>query len=209
MIDDPEIDAGDLSPLERALRGLIVSARRPDLSAAPGADVQYAVEDVEIGRLLIATRADGTLLASSFTPDGEHEEVVLARLAHVVSPRVLRGGSGPSAVLRQLEQYLAGTRRRFDLPIDLSLATPFQQAVLGGLSDRVAYGRTASYREVAVAMQRPTAARAIGAALASNPLCIVLPCHRVIASSGRLNGYAGGVEAKKALLTLERTVSGE
>src|SRR5258706_4569218 len=161
MIEDLEFEADEMSPLERALRGLIVSARPPDLSAAPGADIQYAIEDFEIGRLLIATRADGTLLASSFTPDDRAEEGLLARLARVVSPRVLRGGDGPSAALRQLEQYLAGSRRQFDLPVDLSLATSFQRAVLSGLPEVVAYGRTASYREVAISIARPTAARAV------------------------------------------------
>jgi methylated-DNA-[protein]-cysteine S-methyltransferase len=106
-------------------------------------------------------------------------------------------------VRRQLAEYLAGRRRRFEVPVDLVLATPFQRQVLTALAAEVAYGRTASYGLVAHAMGRPSASRAVGGALNHNPLCIVLPCHRVIASSGALTGYAGGIEAKRHLLDLE------
>jgi methylated-DNA-[protein]-cysteine S-methyltransferase len=207
MIADLARSPEDQSPVERALRDLIVASSRPDLSSAPGVDVQYTVENLSVGRLLIATRADGTLLASAFVRDDRHEEALLDRLADTVSPRVLRGGDGPARALGQLQEYLNGARQRFELAVDLSLATPFQRTVLSRLAGIVGYGRTASYREVAEAIGRPTAARAVGAALGSNPLCVVMPCHRVIASSGRPSGYAGGVDAKRALLTLEQTVS--
>lgn len=117
--------------------------------------------------------------------------------------------AGPRAVLdaarRQLDAYLAGRQRSFTLPLDTSLATPFIKEVVVGLDERVPYGTTAAYGELARAVGRPGAARAVGRALGANPLCVVLPCHRVVGSSGKVTGYAGGVEAKQFLLELERT----
>jgi methylated-DNA-[protein]-cysteine S-methyltransferase len=86
---------------------------------------------------------------------------------------------------------------------DLSLATPFQRVVLPRLAATVGYGERATYGQLAARVQRPTAARAVGAALGANPLCVILPCHRVVASSGALTGYAGGLAAKAYLLELE------
>lgn len=197
------------TPVERALRRFITRSSRPDLSAVEGADVRYTVADLPIGRMLIATRPGGTVLASAFAPDDDREGVLLEHLARAVSPRVLRGGNEPGEVVRQLEEYLTGARAGFDLELDLELATPFQRLVLTALPAVAGYGRTASYRDLAVAIDRPKAMRAVGVSLSSNPLCVLLPCHRIISSSGALNGYAGGVETKNALLTLEREASGE
>lgn len=208
VTDEPEVP-GEETTVERALRRFITKASRPDLSAVEGADVRYLVEELSIGRMLIATRPGGTVLASAFVPDDEREGAWLERLARSVSPRVLRGGSEPGDVVRQLEQYLAGDRTAFDLDLDLTLATPFQREVLTALPGVVGYGETASYRAVAEAVEKPKAVRAVGTSLSHNPLCVLLPCHRIISSSGALNGYAGGVETKSALLTLERGASGE
>lgn len=112
---------------------------------------------------------------------------------------------GPHPVLdeteRQLLDYLAGTREDFDLPLAAG-GTPFQRAVWEHLTT-IQRGQTTTYGAIARAVDRPRAAQAVGAAVGSNPLSIVVPCHRVVGSSGALTGYAGGVETKRALLILE------
>ncbi len=103
---------------------------------------------------------------------------------------------------QQLDDYFAGTRVDFDLPLDLSLGTAFQQSVWQALRN-IAFGSTTSYAAIARQIGNPRAVRAVGAANGRNPLSIIIPCHRVIASSGALTGYAGGVANKKALLVME------
>lgn len=102
----------------------------------------------------------------------------------------------------QLGQWLAGARRGFELPLDMSGGTPFQQSVWRALLD-IGWGRTRSYREVAQQLGAPAAVRAVGAAVGRNPLSLVVPCHRVLGASGALTGYAGGLERKRALLAME------
>lgn len=102
----------------------------------------------------------------------------------------------------QLEAYFAGQRREFDLPLDLSRGSAFQQAVWQALRT-LPFGSTASYASIARQINNPAAVRAVGAANGRNPISIIVPCHRVIASSGALTGYAGGLENKKSLLALE------
>jgi methylated-DNA-[protein]-cysteine S-methyltransferase len=148
------------------------------------------------------------LLASSFVPDAGAEEIVLDRLARTVSPRVLRSAPDLDPVRRELDEYLAGRRTRFDVPVEHALSTPFQREVLTRLSADVGYGRTTSYGALATSIGHPKAARAVGAALGANPLCVVLPCHRVVAASGNLTGYAGGLAVKRRLLALERGEAG-
>ena len=104
---------------------------------------------------------------------------------------------------RQLAEYFAGKRRAFELPLDLSNGTAFQQTVWQALLS-IAPGKTWSYGEVGQAIGKPTAARAVGAAVGKNPLSIVVPCHRVVGSNGAITGYAGGVERKAVLLKLEK-----
>jgi methylated-DNA-[protein]-cysteine S-methyltransferase len=192
---------GQHDPLERALAGFAPAALHPPV--LDGAEVRYLLEDTAVGRLLLAARADGTVLASSFAPDDARTDALLDRLARVVSPSLLRGGRALDDARRQLEEYLAGRRRRFELPLDLALATPFQRIVLERLPEAVGYGRTTSYGQLAAGIGRPSASRAVGTALGANPLCVLLPCHRVVAASGALTGYAGGLAAKRLLLTLE------
>lgn len=103
---------------------------------------------------------------------------------------------------RQLAEYFAGTRTHFELPLDLQLGTPFQQSVWQALL-AIPPGRTTSYAELGRRLGRPTAARAVGAAVGRNPVSIVVPCHRVLGTAGALTGYAGGLERKSALLRLE------
>lgn len=164
----------------------------------PDADVAYVLHDTPIGTMLLAAAA-GRVVASSF---GD-EETITTRLAHTISPRVLRQPAALDEVRRQLDEYLAGRRHNFDLEVDLALATPFQRLVLADLPTYTHYGSTTTYGELASELDRPKAARAIGTALGANPVCVVLPCHRVIGASGALTGYAGGLEAKRFLLDLE------
>lgn len=102
----------------------------------------------------------------------------------------------------QLAQYFAGQRRQFELPLDLSAGTPFQQAVWQALQS-LAFGQTSSYSALSTQIGRPTAVRALSGAVAHNPLSILVPCHRVLGANGDLTGYAGGLERKAALLKLE------
>ncbi len=166
-------------------------------------DVSYAVEDTVIGRMLLARTATGALVASSFVPDAAAEDRVLTRVSARVSPRVLRRPGDLDAVRRALAAYLEGRERSLDVRTDLALATPFQRAVLTELAARVGYGEQATYGGLAAALGRAGASRAVGTALGANPLCVVLPCHRVLAASGALTGYAGGLAAKEYLLALE------
>lgn len=193
---------GGTHAVERALHGYDPPVRPPVL---PSGDVAYVVaDDLPVGRMLLAARPDGEVLLSAFVPDSGREGALLERIARQVSPRVLRGGHGLDRVRRQLDDYLAGRRRDFELTVDPVLASPFQREVLTRLVAQVGYGATTSYGRLAATIGRPHGARAVGAALGANPLCIILPCHRVVASSGALTGYAGGIAAKQLLLDLER-----
>lgn len=167
----------------------------------PESDVSFTVCDTEIGRLLLAV-ADGRLVTCRYVPDEAAQEHWLTRIAATVSPRVLRHPRALDAARRQLEEYLTGTRDTFDIGTDLALATPFQRQVLTGLA-HTSYGHTTTYGALAGGIGHPRAARAVGTALGANPLCIVIPCHRVLPGSGGLGGYAGGPDAKERLLRLE------
>jgi methylated-DNA-[protein]-cysteine S-methyltransferase len=106
---------------------------------------------------------------------------------------------------RELDEYLAGTRRSFDLPL-APRGTPFQRAVWEALT-AIPYGTTATYAQLATAVGRPAAVRAVGQANGRNPIAVVVPCHRVVGADGSLTGYAGGTDRKAALLDLERRVT--
>jgi methylated-DNA-[protein]-cysteine S-methyltransferase len=186
--------------LEARLAGFDPPVTPPDLD---GEDVAYTVEDTAVGRMLLALRVDGPVVTCAFVPHGGDEDVVLARLAARVSPRVLRRPAPTDVLRRQLEEYLAGRRRRFDVGVDLAVASGFQREVLTHLAASVPYGSRTTYGRLAADVGRPSASRAVGAALGANPLCVVLPCHRVVAASGSLTGYAGGLAAKERLLALE------
>src|SRR5699024_1633089 len=123
-------------------------------------------------------------------------------LATRISPRVLEAPRRLDAVAAELEEYFAGTRHSFDLPLDQSLSSAFRQRVQRPLPD-IRYGHTRSYTDVAAPVGNPKAVRAVGAACAKNPLPVVVPCHRVLRNDGSLGGYIGGPEAKTTLLQLE------
>lgn len=162
-------------------------------------DVAYRTVDTPVGTLLLAATDQGLVRVAY---DREGHEKVLEMLAAKVSPRVLEAPARLDHVAHELEQYFAGTRRTFDVPLDLRLATGFRLGVLTHLT-HIGYGRTESYAQVAAAAGSPRAVRAVGTACATNPLPLVVPCHRVVRSDGSFGGYAGGTEAKRVLLTLE------
>ncbi|MET8338117.1 methylated-DNA--[protein]-cysteine S-methyltransferase [Streptosporangium canum] len=164
-------------------------------------DVAYRTLDTPVGPLLLAATEHGLVRVAYASQD--HDKV-LDRLAETVSSRLLRAPSRLDDAARQLEEYFTGRRSLFDLPLDLRLAHGFRREVLSHLRD-IGYGTTASYAAVATAAGSPRAVRAVGTACATNPLPVVVPCHRVIRSDGTIGHYVGGAEAKKTLLTLEAT----
>ena len=170
-----------------------------DAAAAGILDVAYRTLDTPIGTLLLAATPAG-LVRVAFEREGL--DAVLSALAERISPRVLRAPARLDAAVSQLEEYFAGARRSFDLPLDHRLSTGFRLAVRRVLPD-IAYGRTLTYREVADLVGNPKAVRAVGSACATNPLPVVVPCHRVVRSDGTLGGYLGGLDAKVTLLELE------
>jgi methylated-DNA-[protein]-cysteine S-methyltransferase len=137
----------------------------------------------------------------------EDHERVLQDLAERISPRILRAPDRLRAPARELEEYFAGRRTEFDLPLDLSLSRGFRLAVQQILP-RIGYGRTESYTQVAARAGSPRATRAVGTACATNPLPVVIPCHRVLRTDGSLGGYIGGLAAKTRLLELEGAARG-
>ncbi|WP_127127075.1 methylated-DNA--[protein]-cysteine S-methyltransferase [Georgenia sp. SYP-B2076] len=186
------VDDGDLARLHARLVA--------DAAAHGVLDIGYRTLETPLGTLLLAATEKG-LLRVAFAREGH--DAVLAALAARVSPRILHAPARLDAAAREIDDYLAGRIRAFDLPVDLRLATGFRREVLDHLPE-IPYGRTASYTQVAAAAGRPRAVRAVGTACATNPLPLVLPCHRVLRSDGSLGGYLGGPEAKKLLLDLER-----
>ena len=162
-------------------------------------DVAYRFVDSPVGPLLVAATETG-LVRVAF--ESEDFDAVLASLATKLSPRILLAPRRLDAVSVQLDEYFAGMRRGFEVPVDYALSSGFRQTVQQYLP-RIEYGRTRSYKEVAESVGNPKAVRAVGTACATNPLPVVIPCHRVLRSDGSLGGYLGGLEAKSTLLELE------
>jgi methylated-DNA-[protein]-cysteine S-methyltransferase len=156
-------------------------------------DVRYDVVDSPVGELHLAA-TDRGLCRISYHGEGWEEQ-----LARQFGRRVLRSPLDP--VRRELDEYFAGRRRSFDLPLDLR-ASPFPTDVLRELA-KVPYGRTETYGTLAARAGRPRAARAVGTIMNRNPIPIVLPCHRIVGANGSLTGYAGGLDVKRRLLQLE------
>jgi methylated-DNA-[protein]-cysteine S-methyltransferase len=170
-------------------------------NAAGLLDVAYRTLDTPVGTLLLAATPTGLVRVAY--PSQDHD-LVLEGLARDVSPRILRAPARLDGVAREIEEYFARRRRTFDVPLDLQLSHGFRRRVLAHLAE-IRYGQTASYAAIAKAAGNPRAVRAAGSACASNPLPVVVPCHRVVRSDGTVGQYVGGVEAKQALLALEAT----
>jgi methylated-DNA-[protein]-cysteine S-methyltransferase len=205
-----------LDELERELRGGDASRDPEDLEAASarlaeraGADglldVAYATADTPVGPLLVATTPRGLVRAAY---PRERPDDVLAELARDVSPRVLESPRELDPVRRELDEYFEGRRRGFDLAIDWRLSHGFRCEALKALVG-VRYGATITYSELAQRAGSPRAHRAAGSACGSNPIPIVVPCHRVVRAGGGLGGYGGGVEVKEYLLELEGALKTE
>jgi methylated-DNA-[protein]-cysteine S-methyltransferase len=188
------------------MEGPVWERVRRDLAARAAAEglVDVAVQrhDSPLGILLIGATEAGLVRVGL---PAEDEDAVLDELARRVSARVLVAPRDSlTRARRQLDEYFAGRRRAFDVALDWRLTTGFRREVLVATA-RIPYGRTASYREVATQAGSPAAVRAAGTALATNPLPILVPCHRVLRSGGAIGAYRGGSEAKAALLRLEGT----
>src|SRR5438445_7859487 len=185
-----------LAPLvDEAREQLLARARREGLIT-----VGYDVMDSPLGPLWIAVGPRGVVaIHYGARPDPRE----LSRITRAYGPAVLPDRRRCDAVLGELDEYFAGRRRSFDVDVDLRPLTPFQRRVLAATA-RVPYGELTTYRQVARRAGNEQASRAAGGAIGSNPIPIVVPCHRVVASDGSLGGYSGGLPAKRRLLALER-----
>jgi methylated-DNA-[protein]-cysteine S-methyltransferase len=211
--EHPHVDAGPEPALVADLRSLSATPGGDDAALLAGLtdrlaaradatdllDVAYRITDSPFGPLLVAATPRGVVRVAFAREDHER---VLASLAAAISPRILRSGRRTDDVARQLDEYFAGRRRTFDLPIDLQLVHGFRHTVISRLP-QIPFGSTASYAAVARMAGRPAAVRAVGSACSHNPVPLVVPCHRVVRSDGSVGQYLGGTEAKVALLELE------
>ena len=185
-----------LTPLvDDARERLLARARREGLVA-----VGYDVMDSPLGPLWVAVGPRGVVAIHYGSRPDERE---LGRITRAYGPGVLPDRRRCDVLLSELDQYFSGRRRAFDVAVDLAPLTPFQRRILAATA-RVPYGEVTTYREVAREAGNERASRAAGGALGANPIPIVVPCHRVVATDGSLGGYAGGLAAKRRLLGLER-----
>jgi methylated-DNA-[protein]-cysteine S-methyltransferase len=172
----------------------------PAAAAAGLLDVAYATLHSPVGRILLAS-TDRGLVRLVYLDDGE-EDWALSELAERISPRVLESPRSLDEPRRELDEYFAGRRRRFELALDWRLTHGFAQRVLRATA-QIPYGGSSTYKLVAAQAGSPRGFRAAGNALGSNPLPIIVPCHRVLHSGGGLGGYTGGLERKRRLLAVE------
>jgi methylated-DNA-[protein]-cysteine S-methyltransferase len=172
-----------------------------DAQASGLLDIAYHTVDSVIGTLLLAASPLG-LLRVAFA--NEDYDQVLQNLSQRISPRLLQAPARLDPVARQLDEYFTHRRQTFDLPLDWSLASGFRREVLAHLATDIGYGATTSYAGLARLSGSPKSVRSVGTACATNPIPIVVPCHRVIQSSGAVGAYRGGTAAKRTLLGLEQ-----
>lgn len=184
----------DADTLRRLHRRLEEAAEQADLI-----DVAYTTIDSPVGKLLLAATPKG-LVRVAYA--GEDHDRVLEALGQKLSPRILHAPKRLEEAAREIDEYFARRRRVFDVTLDLSLSHGFRRLVQTHLPE-IEYGQTRSYRDMAELVGNPKAVRAVGTACATNPLPIVVPCHRVLRTDGTLGGYVGGIEAKTTLLDLE------
>jgi methylated-DNA-[protein]-cysteine S-methyltransferase len=189
-----------VSDADAAARAVALDgALRALAEASHAVDVSTTTMDSPIGELFLAVTARG-LLHIGFAE--EDHDAMLREIAGRVSPRILAAVRAADEPRRELDEYFAGHRTSFSLRLDRRLMSPFAREVLTATA-RVPFGAVTTYGEVAAKIHRPQAARAVGAALGSNPIPIVVPCHRVVGAGGALTGYAGGLDRKVFLLRLE------
>jgi len=200
----------DVRPHEASLemrleqRARLAAARLAEQAADQGLlDVAYGSADSPFGPLLVAVTRRG-LVRLSYPERPVDEE--LEELSRTVSPRILHAPKATDEVRRELDEYFAGHRRSFDVPLDLSSVAGFRRRILGATA-RIPFGAVRTYREVATSAGNDRAVRAAGNALGSNPIPIVVPCHRVVRTGGGLGGYTGGLDRKRRLLQLEGALS--
>jgi methylated-DNA-[protein]-cysteine S-methyltransferase len=167
-------------------------------------DVAYTTADSPFGALLLASTPRGLIRVG--LPNQDADEL-LAELAARVSPRVLEAPTRLEEVRRELDLYFEGRLTEFDLPLDWQLSKDFRRRVLRAI-DRIPYGQTRTYTQMATSAGNERAVRAAGSACGSNPIPIVVPCHRVLRTSGALGGYGGGLPMKEGLLRLEGVLEG-
>ena len=198
-----------MKAMEKELKGLMkgFEDRSAELAASVGeaararglVDVAYSFVDSPFGHLLVAVTKQGLVRVDYPNHDVDQ---ALDELAAKVSPRVLESPRSTERVRRELDEYFAGARRSFTVDVDLSLVHGFTRKVLEQTA-RIPFGAVSTYREVATRAGSPRAVRAAGNALGSNPIPIVVPCHRVVRTGGGLGGYTGGLDRKIKLLDLE------
>lgn len=162
-------------------------------------DIAYRIVDSPVGSLLLAATEVGVIRVAYAVED---HDAVLQVLSDRISPRILHAPPRLDVAARQLDEYFAGRRRTFDVPLDWRLTVGFRSAVLHHLPE-IAFGSTATYAAVAELTGSPKAMRAVGTACATNPLPVIIPCHRVVRSDGSMGRYLGGIDAKASLLALE------
>jgi methylated-DNA-[protein]-cysteine S-methyltransferase len=201
----------DMSELERQLARAAAALDAPALDherlarAAREADLEdvaYATEPSPVGELLLAVTPRGLVTISYLDPFPL--DAALQRLAASISPRVIEDPAALDEPRRQLDEYFSGRRQEFELPLDWSLTHGFGRRVLRATA-KIPYGQVETYGSVARAVGNPRAARATGNALGSNPIPIVVPCHRVVRAGGVIGHYTGGAERKVKLLGLEES----
>jgi methylated-DNA-[protein]-cysteine S-methyltransferase len=163
-------------------------------------DLAYRTVDSPVGSLLIAATPAG-LVRVAFTT--EDHDAVLQNLSDRISSRLLHAPARLDSLAYQLDEYFSGRRRSFDVPLDWQLSKGFRRTVLEHLALDIDYGTTASYGTLARLSGSPKAVRAVGTTCATNPIPVVVPCHRILRADGALGGYRGGPAAKRVLLDLE------
>ncbi|MEW2132321.1 methylated-DNA--[protein]-cysteine S-methyltransferase [Streptomyces sp. NPDC005435] len=166
--------------------------------------VVWTVVDTGIGPLMLAATREGLVNVVFHATDATCERV-RERLTARLGAEPVEAPDAPLLVeaIRQVEAYLAGGRRDFDLPLDWSLISGFNREVLRELASGVPYGTVVGYGDLAGRVGQPGGAQAVGAAMGANPLPVVVPCHRVVESDGGIGGFGGGLETKRQLLALE------
>jgi methylated-DNA-[protein]-cysteine S-methyltransferase len=197
--ESPVLRPPDIEPGASAALAARAAARAADEGTA---EIAYALVDGPVGRLVLAATPRG-LLRIAYELENGGLDSVLDQLAARLSPSIVEAPSRLDAVRRELDEYFAGRREDFDVALDWRLArSPFTRRVLEATA-KIPFGATSTYRDVAIAAGSPKAFRAAGSALGSNPIPIVVPCHRVLASTGGIGGYTGGLDRKRVLLGIE------